>query len=131
MTGGNAIYLAADTIQFPGDAFLQYGAIGALCAILIAYTRVSIIREQKRSDTLEAKNDALNISIQEKMIPSLIAATNSIQQANSLLTTMQARFEIQAQSNQQVETTIMVQKLLKELQVNMDGADSKRMIHNE
>lgn len=108
-----SIVAAENSSGFSGDVFLQYGVLGVVAGALVVYTRASILREQKRSDELTVKNDALNLSIQEKMIPALITATRSIQEANDLLLKMRSDSEASQKSTEALHSA---QKLLADMQ---------------
>lgn len=63
----------------------QYGVLGAFALLLVLFARTSYKRETDRSDRLETENTRLNTSIQEKVIPALVAATAALEQAAQLI----------------------------------------------
>jgi hypothetical protein len=70
-------------------ALTQYGVLGVLAIVLIAFARLAYNREVARADRLEAELRAQNAAIQDKAIPALLAAADAMSEVTELLRDMQ------------------------------------------
>ena len=82
----------------PAAALLQYGAVGAMLCIVAVFAWRLIQREQHRSDRLDAEVTRLNGVIQEKVIPALVTANQTIADAQQLLQTLQYQRDVERQA---------------------------------
>lgn len=86
MTPIQALAEAAEAAADPTAIDLaQYGAIGTLCALLVAFAFRAWKRETERADRLEAENGRLHGDIQEKAIPALLASATALTEVTELL----------------------------------------------
>lgn len=83
------IYAQAVLAQQGSEPFLnkltEYGVLGILVALLFWFGFKQVQREQKRSDDLQAENLRLNQTIQDKVIPALVSATQALQGSAAIL----------------------------------------------
>ncbi len=81
------------------EVFTQYGVLGVVAALLIAFARTTWSREVDRAETawrreveradrLEAEVSRLNATIQDKAIPALLAAADAVTEATTLIRDM-------------------------------------------
>lgn len=86
----------------PWDAFAQYSVLGATVIALAwfaarlvnqmwAREKEILAREVARGDRLEEENRALNLAMQDKAIPTLLAAANAISGCTELIRDQQQR----------------------------------------
>jgi hypothetical protein len=61
-----AVPPATTTVQ---ETLLQYGAIGAILVVLLAFSYTAIKRERERADRAEADLRELNAVVREKVMP--------------------------------------------------------------
>jgi hypothetical protein len=92
---------AADPAAPPGwDTFAQYSVIGvAVLGLALLFYRIfmqlwvrsstELAREVTRADRLEAENRALNLAMQDKALPALMAAATALTQCTELLRDLQ------------------------------------------
>jgi len=99
-------WLAETASDLGTGTILQYGAVGAMCVILIVFARVLLVfargaytREQTRADTAETEVRRLNAMILERAIPALLAAAKAAEDSAEVIATMQHEREV----NRQVE----------------------------
>lgn len=78
------------------EPFLQYGAIGAMLVVLFLFARTLLLREQARADASAAEVQRLNTLIQEKTIPALIAATQAVTTAQTVLQSFNYQRDVEA-----------------------------------
>lgn len=71
--------------------FAQYGVLGIIAALLIAFAIKAWKRETDRADRLEAENQRLNNLIREQVIPALTTAVTVMQESQELLRDTQQR----------------------------------------
>lgn len=77
----------------PSTSLLNYGALGALALILIAFAFRAYKRESDRSDALQAKNDELNNKLQEqegRYQKSLADTIDAVKENTRLMTEIRA-----------------------------------------
>ena len=67
------------------EPLLQYGVLGVFAAILVVFARSLLLREQKRADDSAAEVTRLNNLMTERTIPALIAATQAVATAQTIL----------------------------------------------
>jgi hypothetical protein len=72
-------------------SFADYGVLGLLAIVLIAFARTAYKRETVRADNSEAEVRRLNTVIQEKYVPALEEARKAA------VASMQAALELQAE----------------------------------
>lgn len=65
--------------------FLQFGAIGALALLLLAFARGAYQRETKRSDALEEELRRINTELRDRMVPLLTEVARVLADAHTLL----------------------------------------------
>lgn len=70
-----AIFAADSAPGDPVSLLLQYGVLGIFAALLLAYARSSIKREQDRADRAEAQVRELNDFIRNELLPKQVEAT--------------------------------------------------------
>lgn len=63
-------WLAADNID-PASPLVQYGVLGVLAALLIAFARSAYLREAKRADALDEELRHLNADMRDRLVPLL------------------------------------------------------------
>lgn len=80
----------------PYDQFVQYGALGAFCLILVWFAKTAYKREIERSDRLEDEVKRLNSLIQDKQVPALEAATRAVEDAKEFMEEERARISREA-----------------------------------
>lgn len=86
------------------NPFLQYGAIGAFLAVMIALAYQLIKREQVRADALAAEVQRLNNVMMEKTVPALVEATKAVTAAQSILQSIQYQKDIEAAATAKAKT---------------------------
>jgi hypothetical protein len=96
-----AVTWAQEAINPPGwDAFAQYSVLGiAVIGLGLLVYRIfmqlwnrsgeELTREISRGDRLEAENKLLNLAMQEKAIPALLAAATAISECTELMRSLQ------------------------------------------
>lgn len=65
--------------------FAQLGVAGAILTILLMFGKQVLKRESDRADANAAEVQRLNLSIQEKYIPSLLDSQRALQESNKVL----------------------------------------------
>lgn len=78
------------------EPLLQYGVGGIILAMLIVFARSQVLREQQRADALATEVNRLNTLMQEKTIPALIAATQAVATAQTILQSIKYQQDIDA-----------------------------------
>lgn len=82
--------VAAATSSDPYTGLLNYGVLGFLAVILIAFARAAYKRETARADAAEAREQIANASIIRDVLPALNAARLSIDVSNQALADVRA-----------------------------------------
>jgi len=86
------------------EPLLNYGALGIFAALLVYFARSLLLREQKRADDSAAEVTRLNTLMQEKTIPALIAATQAVATAQTVLQGIKYQQDVEAASAAKVRT---------------------------
>lgn len=63
----------------------NYGVVGLLAALGLWFAYQTWKREVKRADELDAEVKRLNVLIQEKVIPALVAGTSATSESTALI----------------------------------------------
>lgn len=82
------------------DTFAQYGVLGVAVVALAWFVHkllsqmwdrnaAELAREVARADRLEAENRGLNLAMQDKAVPTLLAAANALTECTELLRELQ------------------------------------------
>jgi hypothetical protein len=95
----------AETSPIDGSTWLQYGAIGLMCLVLLVFSRALLgfargayQREQQRADTAETEVVRLNTMILERALPALLAAAKAAEDAAVVIGAMQHEREVRRQA---------------------------------
>lgn len=78
------------------EPLLQYGILGVFAVLLILFAQTLLKREQQRGDASAAEVIRLNTIMQEKTIPALIAATQAIAAAQTILQQIQYQRDVES-----------------------------------
>jgi hypothetical protein len=63
---------------------LQYGAIGVITVLLIAFARTAYQRETKRADSLDEELRRLNADMRERLVPLMTDVVRVLAEVNAL-----------------------------------------------
>lgn len=67
------------------SVLVQYGAMGAVTAVLIVFARTAYKDLRDRADRLEARNTALSDSLREQVVPALTLAAEAVRESAALM----------------------------------------------
>lgn len=77
------------------EPLMQYGVLGVFAVLLVMFARALLQREQQRGDAAAAEVQRLNNIMQEKTIPALLAATQAIAAAQTILQQIQYQRDVE------------------------------------
>jgi len=77
-------FLAADAGADPTSPLVQYGVLGVLAALLIAFARSAYQREARRADELEKELRRLNDDMRERLVPLMTDVVRVLAETASL-----------------------------------------------